>query len=127
MSKVRQWAALGLALGFSACAPPALRDRPRPAEARAAVVVQNHLAETVQIYLVNADGAHWRMATVAGSSTVRVPVDEQVLTQRGGVQLVARPVGPGAALRLPCGSIAPGSRVELVLDRSPVFSNCWVR
>ena len=119
--------ALGLALGLGACATAALRDRPQPADARRAVVVQNNFAETMQIYLVNAAGVSWRLATVAGSSTVRVPVFEKVLTQMGGVQLVARPVGPGAGLRLACGPISPGSSVELVLDRTPAFANCWVR
>lgn len=97
------------------------------ASGHATLAVQNHLPEAMAIYAVSASDYTWRLGTVSalGDGLYRFP--SAVLTELGDIALVARPVGPGSPLTFGRVSVVPGSKVELVLDRSLSGSGVWVR
>jgi len=115
-----------MALAMGACTPLPRSGSAGPRAGDATVAVQNNFAETLAIYAVSTGGASFRLGTVASAGRGTASVPGMLLT-KPGVRLVARPIGPGRALSLPCAPIVHGSTVDLVLDRNLALTNCWVR
>lgn len=117
---------IALATAIGACTPMSRSDSAGPRASYATVAVQNNFTEPFAIYAVSTGGASFRLGAVASAEKGTMSVPGKLLTEPG-VRLVARPIGPGRALNLPCAPIIMGSTVDLVLDRGLALTNCWVR
>lgn len=122
-----QFFGLGLALALGACASAAQQDVDiDQSSGRTTLAVQNNTLEDMAIYVVNASGGRLRVGTVMRQTSGQLVIPQNML-DGWWVQLIADAIGSGKQLSFPQAPIRPGSKVELLLERNPVFSNYWVR
>jgi len=113
-------------LALSACASGAGPDspfQPAPATRRVVVSVENRGDTDVAIYAADANRGRRRIGTVMRASAGNLVIPTDVLSW-WDTELVAVPVGGGAASRVTCPRIEAGTRLVLVIERESALSNC---